>query len=96
MLIGSAVCQTPSIFALVVSIMLLFIKMPSAGMLKGAALLGAAGVGLIGDLVETAIERRADTRIVKPDSSQTEKYKEVQKEYVRIYEHMLGFWNKEL
>ena len=51
MLIGSAVCQTPSIFALVVAIMLLFIKMPSAGMLKGAALLGAGlcmGLGAIG------------------------------------------------
>jgi len=60
--------------------------------LKGAALLGAAAVGLIGDLVETAIERRADTRIVEPNAALTEKYQEVQKEYVRIYEHMLEFW----
>ncbi len=51
MLIGSAVCQTPSIFALVIAIMLLFIKMPSADLLKASALLGAGlcmGLGAIG------------------------------------------------
>lgn len=51
MLIGSAVCQTPSIFALVIAIMLLFIKMPSDNMLKATALLGAGlcmGLGAIG------------------------------------------------
>jgi ATP synthase F0 subunit c len=51
MLIGSAVCQTPSIFALVISIMLLFIKMPADNLLKAAALLGAGlcmGLGAIG------------------------------------------------
>ena len=51
MLIGSAVCQTPSIFALVVAIMLLFIKMPTGSLLKASALLGAGlcmGLGAIG------------------------------------------------
>ncbi|MDP6526250.1 MAG: FGGY family carbohydrate kinase [Kiritimatiellia bacterium] len=66
---------------------------PEAG-LKGAALLGAAGVGLIGDLTETAIERRAETRIVEPDGEMAEKYREVQAEYTRIYKHMLGFWQE--
>jgi len=65
---------------------------PEAG-LKGAALLGAAGAGLIGDLAGTAVERRAETRIVEPDRAVTEKYRKVQEEYVRIYEHMLGFWS---
>lgn len=64
---------------------------PEAG-LKGAALLGAAGAGLIGDIAATAVERRAETRIVEPDKALVGKYREVQKEYVRIYEHMLGFW----
>ena len=64
---------------------------PEAG-LKGAALLAAAGVGLIGDLAQTAVQRRAQTRIVEPDMAITQKYRDVQKEYVRIYEHMLGFW----
>jgi len=51
MLIGSAVCQTPSIFALVIAIMLLFIRMPNAGALKAFALLGSGlcmGLGAIG------------------------------------------------
>jgi len=51
MLIGSAVCQTPSIFALVIAIMLLFIKIPSTSPLKAVAFLGAGvcmGLGAIG------------------------------------------------
>jgi xylulokinase len=64
---------------------------PEAG-LKGAALLGAAGAGLIGDLANTAVERRAKTRTVQPEPQMMREYAQVQKEYVRIYEHMLGFW----
>lgn len=64
---------------------------PEAG-LKGAALLGAAGVGLIGDPVQTAMERRTKTRTVLPDKAMMKTYREIQKEYIRIYEHMLGFW----
>lgn len=51
MLIGSAVCQTPSIFALVIAIMLLFMKIPSTSPLKAFSLLGAGlcmGLGAIG------------------------------------------------
>jgi len=51
MLVGSAVCQTPAIFALVIAIMLLFMKFPTAGPLKAVALLGAGlcmGFGAIG------------------------------------------------
>ena len=50
MLIGSAVCQTPAIFAMVISLMLMFIDFGSAP-LKAAALLGAGlsmGFGAIG------------------------------------------------
>jgi len=64
---------------------------PEAG-LKGAAILGAAGAGLIHDVTQTAIERRAKTRTVAPDQAMVKAYESVQKEYVRIYEHMLGFW----
>lgn len=67
---------------------------PEAGV-KGAALLGAAGAGLIGDLAKTAVERRAKTRTVQPDRKMMKQYREVQKEYIRIYEHMLGFWLEE-
>ncbi|MCP4451676.1 MAG: hypothetical protein GY809_09460 [Planctomycetes bacterium] len=64
---------------------------PEAG-LKGAAILGAAGAGLIDDVTQTAIERRAKTRTVEPDQAMARTYESVQREYIRIYEHMLGFW----
>jgi xylulokinase len=64
---------------------------PEAG-LKGAAILGAAGAGLIYDVTQTAIERRARTRTVAPDLAMARAYESVQEEYLRIYEHMLGFW----
>ena len=64
---------------------------PEAG-LKGAALLGAAGAGLIQDVTQTAIERRAKTRVVEPDHDISRTYQSIQSEYIRIYEHMLGFW----
>jgi len=62
---------------------------PEAG-IKGCALLGAAGAGLIGDPAEEAVKRRASSRTVNPVN--TEQYAPVQKEFNRIYEHMLGFW----
>jgi xylulokinase len=63
---------------------------PEAG-IKGCALLGAAGAGLIGNLVDEAKRRRASSRDVLPvDMPQ---YALAQKEFNRIYEHMLGFWS---
>ena len=64
---------------------------PEAG-LKGAALLASAGVGLIDDPTKTAIERRAATRTVQPNPETFEAYKTAQDEFIRVYEHMLGFW----
>jgi F-type H+-transporting ATPase subunit c len=51
MLVGSAVCQTPAIFSMVVALMLMFINFGEAPVLKAAALLGAGlcmGFGAIG------------------------------------------------
>jgi len=51
MLVGSAVCQTPAIFALVIAVMLLFMKFPTTSPLKAVALLAAGlcmGFGAIG------------------------------------------------
>ena len=64
---------------------------PEAG-LKGAALLGAAGVGLIGDPAAVACERRTATRTVTPLADQIEAYEAALEEYIRIYDHLLGFW----
>ena len=51
MLVGQAVAESASIFALVVAILLLFVDVPGAGKIKAAALLGAGismGFGAIG------------------------------------------------
>ncbi|MCP4781940.1 MAG: hypothetical protein GY903_14410 [Fuerstiella sp.] len=64
---------------------------PEAG-LKGAALLAATGVGLIDDPVQVAVDRRAKTQTVEPDPDAAAAYADLQTEFVRIYDHMLGFW----
>ena len=64
---------------------------PEAG-LKGAALLGAAGAGLIGDPATTACERRTATRTVHPRPEGTRRYQAALEEFGRVYDHMLGFW----
>jgi len=64
---------------------------PEAG-LKGAALLAAAGVGLIGDPAAVACQRRATTKTVPPRDEGVQQYRAVLKEFSRIYDHMLGFW----
>lgn len=51
MLVGQAVAESASIFALVIAVLLLFLDMASAGMLKASALIGAGlcmGFGAIG------------------------------------------------
>ncbi len=66
---------------------------PEAG-LKGAAILGATGVGIIDDPAKTAIERRVAEKTIEPDAATLEVYASAQQEFIRIYEHMLGFWMK--
>ena len=67
---------------------------PEAG-LKGAALLGAAGVGLVGDPADVACERRATTQTVPPRPEGVRPYQAVLEEFSRVYNHMLGFWQTE-
>jgi len=64
---------------------------PEAG-LKGAAILGAAGVGLVGDPAAVACERRATTKTVQPQADGVAAYKATLEEFSRVYDHMLGFW----
>jgi xylulokinase len=64
---------------------------PEAG-LKGAALLGAAGAGLIGDPATVACQRRTATRTVRPQPDAVEQYQAALEEFSRVYDHMLGFW----
>jgi len=64
---------------------------PEAG-LKGAALLGAAGVGLVGDPAGVACERRVVTQVVRPKADNADAYQAALAEFSRVYDHMLGFW----
>jgi len=64
---------------------------PEAG-LKGAALLGAAGVGLVDDLAATALERRTVSKTVQPNPEELASYEAALAEFTRYYDHMLGYW----
>ena len=70
---------------------------PEAG-LKGAAILGAAGVGLVAGTdrrlvaAQEACRRRTATRRVDPQPESAKQYQAVLEEFSRVYDHMLGFW----
>ena len=64
---------------------------PEAG-IKGAAMLGAAAAGLIDNLTEESLKRRKTDKIVRPAAANSALYKEVLKEFERMYHHMLGYW----
>ncbi len=64
---------------------------PEAG-LKGAALLGAAGAGLIDDPAKVARERRVCGKVIQPREETRQAYEAALAEFVRIYDHMLGYW----
>lgn len=66
---------------------------PEAG-IKGCALLGAAAAGLVTDLAAEAVARRTATQTVVPDGAAVEAYTQVQQEFNRIYNHMVGFWQE--
>jgi sugar (pentulose or hexulose) kinase len=64
---------------------------PEAG-LKGAALLGAAGVGLVGDLAAEARRRRTAGKTIRPRPETREAYAAALAEFTRFYDRMLGYW----
>ena len=64
---------------------------PEAG-LKGAAMLGAAGVGLIDNLLEEALRRQTTDTKVAPVAAHAVPYKTVFEQFRRMYNHMLGYW----
>ncbi len=66
---------------------------PEAG-LKGAALLGAAGAGLIKDVATAACERRTAGIVIEPRPEGADRYRKPLQEFVRLYDHMLGYWQE--
>ena len=67
---------------------------PEAG-IRGAALLGAAGVGLIKDLAHAARHRSRSADCVEPDGHNALGYRRATRQFRRIYDHMLGFWQRD-
>jgi len=65
---------------------------PEAG-LKGAALLGAAGAGLIDDPAAEALRRRKTAKVVEPSKESAPWSQAALREFTRTYDHMLGFWS---
>ena len=78
----------------VIGVPLTLSEEPEAG-LKGAALLGAAGVGLLDDPAETACRRRAAGKVIQPEAETREVYRAALREFMRVYDHMLGYWPAE-
>ena len=66
---------------------------PEAG-LQGAALLGAAGVGLVDDLAGSARRRLVPKETVHPNAEVSHRYQACLEEFTRIYDHQLGFWQR--
>ncbi len=64
---------------------------PEAG-LKGAALLGAAGAGLVDDPGAVAVQRRTASKTVSPNPESSQQYQPALEEFTRLYDHMLGYW----
>jgi xylulokinase len=63
---------------------------PEAG-LQGAALLAAAGAGLIDDPGAMACQRRVATKTVRPRPDTAERYQAALRQFLRTYDHMLGW-----
>lgn len=66
---------------------------PESG-LKGAALLGAAGAGLIQDPAAEALRRRHTDKRVDPRADGPQWSGNALARFTRIYDHMLGFWQE--
>jgi len=49
---------------------------------------------LVDDLTEEALKRRTIDRTVSADPANAQVYAQVLKEYTRVYDHMLGFWQE--
>ncbi len=77
--------------ATVLEVPLVLTDEPEAG-LKGAALLAAAGAGLVDDPAAEARRRRSAGRTIQPQPEDYPTYRAALAEFIRIYDHMLGFW----
>ncbi|TFG07278.1 MAG: hypothetical protein EU539_05325 [Promethearchaeota archaeon] len=62
--------------------------------LRGCGLLAAYGLGFIDDIGEVARLKNSKTRRIKPNEDAASIYKNVLKEFIRMYDHLLGYWHE--
>jgi xylulokinase len=61
--------------------------------LRGSGLLAAYGLGLIKDITKTAKIEDSKKIIIEPNKSAAEEYAKLLKEFEKMYNHMIGYWN---
>lgn len=62
--------------------------------LRGCGLLAAYGLGFIKDLKKTALIKNQNNLIINPDKELAGDYKTLQNEFIRMYNHLIGYWNQ--
>ena len=62
--------------------------------LRGCALLAAYGSGILKDLKETTLIENQNNIIIKPNKRVAENYNNKQKEFNKMYDHLLGYWKQ--
>ncbi|MDP6494546.1 MAG: hypothetical protein QGI09_03800, partial [Dehalococcoidia bacterium] len=60
--------------------------------IRGSALLGASGAGLIETLGDIARQCRISCERIEPRREMAEQYLSSMNEFKRIYDRLLGFW----
>jgi len=62
--------------------------------LRGCALLAAYGAGILSDLKDTNLTENQKNIIIKPNIKVAETYRNMQKEFNKMYEHLIGYWKQ--
>lgn len=61
--------------------------------LRGNALLAAYGLGFIKDLANIPNQESTNNLIIQPNEATSRNYQELLKDFIKMYEHMLGYWH---
>ena len=62
--------------------------------LRGCTLLAAYGSGAVKNLDEINLMNNKNTISIKPNPKVKEIYKNLQKKFIKMYDHLLGYWTE--
>ena len=62
--------------------------------LRGCALLAAYGAGMLLDLKDSNLTKNQKNIIINPNKKVAETYKKMQKEFNKMYDHLIGYWKQ--